>query len=200
MRLIGLTGGIATGKTTVAGMLAARGARVIDADLLAREVVRPGGPALNQIADAFGPEVLDAGGALDRAAVGRMVFADQRRRRQLEEITHPHISELMATRVAEALDGPAPLVVADIPLLFEKSRQSMFEGTLLVYAPESEQLRRLVERDGLGEDAARQRLASQLPIDSKRALATWVVDNSGSLSETDRMVGRWWERVVAAPD
>ncbi|MDQ2960585.1 MAG: dephospho-CoA kinase [Candidatus Dormibacteraeota bacterium] len=199
MRLTGLTGGIATGKTTVAGMLTARGALVVDADVLAREVVAPGRPALLQIAAVFGPEALDAHGALNRAAVGRIVFADPRRRRQLEEITHPLISELMGARLAAALEGPSPLVVADIPLLFENARQSMFEGTLLVYAPEAEQLRRLVERDGLDEQEARQRLASQMPIDRKRELATWVIDNSGPLDQTDQAVGRWWERFVTGP-
>lgn len=199
MRLIGLTGGIATGKSTVAALLAEHGAAVIDADLLAREVVAAGSPALGEIVAAFGAGVLGADGALDRAALAGLVFGDRSRRRVLEAITHPRINELMAARVAAALAGPAPLVVADVPLLFEGRRQSMFEGTLLAYAPAPVQLRRIMTRDGIDEEAARARLDAQLPIDDKRSMATWVVDNSGTLSATAAAVGGWWEELVPGP-
>ena len=198
MRLIGLTGGIGSGKSTVARMLAARGATVIDADLLARDVVEPGAPALAEIAAEFGPWVLQADGHLDRTALGALVFSDEQARLRLNAITHPRVGELMQQRVAEALASPAPLVVVDVPLLFEGGRQTMFEGVMLVWAPVAVQLQRLVERDGWSEAEARQRIAAQMPIDAKRALATWVVDNSGSPADTERQVEGWWAEYVIA--
>ena len=196
MHLIGLTGGIGSGKSTVAGMLAARGASVVDADLLAREVVEPGTPALAEIAAEFGPAVLLPDGRLDRAALGAVVFADAARRERLNAITHPRVGELTQTRVAQALASGAPLVVVDIPLLFEGSRQAMFEGVLLVWVPPDLQLRRLVERDGMSADDARARIDAQMPIDDKRALATWVIDNSGTVQDTQRQVDVWWSEHV----
>lgn len=196
MRLIGLTGGIATGKSTVARLLAGRGAAVVDADLLAREVVEPGAPALEEIAAAFGPGVLTATGELDRAALGAVVFADPEARRRLEAITHPRIGALMQQRIAAGLGSPVPLVVADIPLLFEGGRDGIVEGVLLVDAPEDVQLRRLMLRDGIDEAAARARVGAQMPLAEKRRRATWVIDNGGSPGETAAQVGAWWERWV----
>ena len=196
MRLIGLTGGIATGKTTVNRMLAARGAAVIDADELAREAVRPGEPTLERVIEHFGAGILRADGSLDRARLGAIVFADPTARRDLEAITHPRILELMHERIAAAMAGDAPLVVVDIPLLFENGRETLFEGVLLVYAPPDIQVRRLHERNQLDETAALQRLSAQLPIDEKRARATWVIDNSGSPDATQREVDAWWDSVV----
>ncbi|MGA7987460.1 MAG: dephospho-CoA kinase [Candidatus Dormiibacterota bacterium] len=197
MRLIGLTGGIATGKTTVDRMLVARGATVIDADDLAREAVRPGEPALDAIVERFGKDVLQSDGSLDRGRLGAIVFADADARHDLDRITHPRIAELMRERIAAALDGEAPLVVVDIPLLFENARENMFEGVLVVYAPVDVQIERLRERNGLGEAVALQRLAAQLPIDEKRARATWVIDNSGGMDATERAVAAWWDLVVS---
>jgi dephospho-CoA kinase len=197
MRLIGLTGGIATGKSTVARLLADHGAAVVDADLLAREVVVPGAPALSEIVDAFGAGVLTPEGALDRPALGAIVFADASRRRRLEEITHPRIGTLMAERIAAGLASEAPLVVADIPLLFENDRRTPVEGVLLVDAPPEVQLRRLVLRDGLSEEDARRRVAAQMPLADKRRLATWVIDNGGSEERTAEQVDSWWRQVVA---
>lgn len=196
MRLIGVTGGIATGKSTVDRLLAAHGASVIDADELAREAVRPGEPALDEVAARFGREVLLPNGNLDRGRLGEVVFADPEARRDLERITHPRINELMGERIATALAGPAPLVAVDIPLLFESAREAMFEGVLLVYAPPEVQVRRLRERNGLDEAAALQRLAAQLPIDEKRDRATWIIDNSDGLDATSRAVDLWWETAV----
>ena len=198
MRLIGLTGGIGTGKSTVARMLVARGAALVDADLLAREVVEAGTPALAEIAAEFGPAVLHADGSLDREAMGALVFADEERRLRLNAITHPRVAELMQQRVAAALASDAPLVVVDVPLLFEGGRQGMFEGVMLVWTPAAVQLARLVERDGWPFDEARQRVAAQMPIDDKRALATWVIDNSGSPAQTEAQVARWWAENVGA--
>jgi dephospho-CoA kinase len=197
MRLIGLTGGIGSGKSTVAAMLAGRGASVVDADLLAREVVEPGTPALAEIAAEFGPGVLLPDGRLDRPALGAIVFADAARRERLNAITHPRVGALMQSRIAEALASDAPLVVVDVPLLFEGGRQELFEGVLLVWVPAEMQARRLVERDGMREDDARARIAAQMPIDDKRALADWVVDNSGVPAATERQVDAWWRAHVA---
>jgi dephospho-CoA kinase len=196
MRLIGVTGGIATGKSTVDRMLADRGAIVIDADELAREAVRPGEPTLDEVATRFGRDAIRPDGTLDRGRVGEIVFADAEARRDLERITHPRIIELMQERIAAALAGTAPLVAVDIPLLFESAREAMFEGVLLVYAPRDVQLRRLRERNGLDEDAGLQRLAAQLPIDDKRDRATWIIDNSLGIDATARAVDLWWETVV----
>jgi dephospho-CoA kinase len=196
MRLIGVTGGIATGKSTVDHMLAARGAAVIDADELARDAVRPGEATLDQVAQRFGHGVIQEDGTLDRKRLGEIVFADAESRRELERITHPRILELMQERIAGALAGPAPLVAVDVPLLFENRREAMFEGVLLVYAPQHVQIQRLRERNGLDETAALQRLAAQLPIDEKRDRATWVIDNSNGLDATATAVGAWWESVV----
>jgi len=193
VRIIGLTGGIATGKSTVAAMLASRGAAVVDADLLAREVVEPGSPGLVAVAAAFGAEVLTATGRLDRARLAAIVFADPASRRRLEEITHPLIHARIDERVAAAAAARPPLVVAQVPLLFEIGGQSAYpDGVLLVYADAATQLRRLHERDGLSEEAARLRLAAQLPIERKRKLATWVIDNGGRRADTESAVDRWW--------
>ena len=196
MRVIGLTGGIATGKSAVAAMLASRGAAVVDADRLAREVVEPGRPALAEIAAEFGPEVIAADGSLDRPALAAVVFADARRRRRLEAITHPRISALMGERIAAAIAAGPALVVVDIPLLFENGRAGMVEGVLVVYADVATQLRRLVERDGMSEADARGRIAAQMPVEDKRRLATWVIDNGGDVDATRAQVDAWWAEVV----
>ena len=197
MRLIGLTGGIATGKSSVATMLAARGATVIDSDALAREAVLPGEPTLERVVQRFGTGVLLPDGTLDRRQLGEIVFADATARHDLEGITHPRIVELSQQRVAVALASDAPLVAVDIPLLYEGERESTFPGVLVVYAPPEVQIRRLRERNGLDEAAAQQRLDAQLPIDEKRRRATWVIDNSGDLDATERQVDAWWAAVVS---
>jgi dephospho-CoA kinase len=198
MRLIGLTGSIGTGKSTVDRMLMAHGAALVDADRLAREVVEPGTPGLAEVVAEFGEGVLLADGSLDRTALGALVFADADRRERLNRITHPRVAQLMQERIAAALASDAPLVVVDIPLLFETGRQSLFEGVLLVWAPPDVQLRRLVERDGWTEAEAAQRIAAQMPAGEKRALATWVIDNSGSEEATQEQVDRWWAENVGA--
>jgi dephospho-CoA kinase len=199
MRLIGLTGGIATGKSTVAAMFRARGAALVDADALAREVVRPGSPALRDIAAEFGGRALHPGGGLDRAAMAELVFADPTLRRRLEAITHPRIQALMAERIAAELATDAPVVVADVPLLFESARTIRLEGVLLVDCAEETQLRRLMERDGIDSDAARQRIAAQLPMEEKRRRATWILENNGTIDRTAEHFERWWRDTVAAP-
>ena len=189
--LIGLTGGIACGKSTVANMLVDRGAALIDADLLAREVVEPGQPALEQIRQTFGEDMLLPDGTLDRKRLGSIVFADEGRRRQLEQIIHPQVRRLMLERIQAA--GSASLIVVDVPLLYESGMESMFEAVMVVYVPEWMQLERLMQRDQLSEEEAWRRIRAQMPIEEKRQRADIVIDNSGTIEETERQLDEWWQ-------
>jgi dephospho-CoA kinase len=191
-RVIGLTGGIASGKSTVAGLLAAKGAWIVDADQLARRVVGPGSPALSEIARSFGPEVIAADGALDRARLGELVFADESARERLNSIVHPGVLELSQDEIREAQSAGAGLVVYDVPLLFETERQGEFDGTLVAWVEPQTQLLRLRLRSDLSEADAQARIASQMPLERKRDLADWVIDNSGSLEETRDLVEALW--------
>ncbi|HVA22004.1 MAG TPA: dephospho-CoA kinase [Candidatus Micrarchaeia archaeon] len=195
-RVVGLTGGVATGKSTAAAMLRERGAVVVDADELARRVVEPGQPALDAIVAAFGPTALAADGTLDRSRLAALVFADASARARLEAITHPRIRALGDALVRAGQAAGAPVVVYDIPLLFEVGRAADVDGVLLVYAPPHLQLARLQRRDRLGPDEAARRLAAQWPIDRKRPLATWVIDNGGTRTATREQVEAWWRQVV----
>ncbi|MDQ6885166.1 MAG: dephospho-CoA kinase [Candidatus Dormibacteraeota bacterium] len=183
MRVLGLTGGIGSGKSTVARMFTDLGAEVIDADQLAREVVEPGEPALEQIRAAFGNDVLRDDGRLDRARLAEIVFSDPVARERLNAITHPRILARMQAEV-RSRHGRSGLLLLDIPLLFENGRQAMVEKVILVWVDAATQLRRLCERDHLGEPEARRRIAAQMPLDQKRSMADEVIDNSGTLAET----------------
>ena len=193
MKVLGLTGGIGSGKSMVASMFAQLGADVIDADQLAREVVQPGQPALEEIAAAFGRDILLPDGRLDRGMLARIIFADPVARARLNAITHPRIQERMATEMALRGSRPGVLIV-DIPLLFENDRTSSVESVIVVWVDPKTQLRRLIERDGLTADEARQRIAAQMPLDEKRARADLVVDNSGSRDNTRRQVEAIYRR------
>ena len=193
--VIGLTGGIASGKSTVGRMLEYLGAAVVDADQLAREVVAPGTPGLREVVAAFGSDVLDEEGRLARERLGERVFADPGERRRLERILHPRIAELARQRLA-AVRGR--LAVYQAPLIFETGREGEFQGVLLVDCEPDLQLSRLMVRDRLGEADARARLAAQLPAAERRRRATWVVDNSGSLDDTRAQLLRLWESELAA--
>lgn len=177
--VVGLTGGIACGKSTVARMLAERGVAIVDADRLAREVVAPGTPGLAKVVEAFGDGILDESGALDRAKLGAIVFHDPAARARLEAITHPLIAIAGMQAIASHRDGPSPYVVYEAALLVETGRHTTFPGLIVVAVTPSTQLERLVARDGLGESDARARIASQMPIDAKVAVATWVIHNDG---------------------
>jgi len=187
--LVGLTGSIATGKSTVSRMFAHLGARVIDADLLAREVVMPGQAAHARIVEEFGPQVVQEDGALDRKALGAVVFADASKRKRLEEITHPAIG-LRQQRILSVLDEEAfeGVVIWDAALLFEGGGAAKMDRVVVVYADPETERRRLMERDGLSEADARARIASQMPIAEKAKLADHVIDNSGTREETERQV------------
>jgi dephospho-CoA kinase len=194
MRVVGLTGGIASGKSTVSEMFRALGAEVIDADQVARDVVAPGTPGLHDLARRF-PGVVDAAGNLDRTALGARVFADAAERRALEAIVHPRIREEVARRIEALARAGLQVVLYDAALLIENGLHRGMEGVILVSAPEAVQRARLVARDGLDDAAISARLAAQLPLADKRAHATWVVDNGGTLDETRAQVRRIWEAI-----
>ena len=187
MKVLGLTGGIGSGKSMVASMFAKLGADVIDADQLAREIVEPGQAALEEIATAFGRNILMPDGRLDRGKLARVIFADPVARGRLNAITHPRIQDRIATEIAARGSRPGVLIV-DIPLLYENDRTGTVEAVIVVWVDPKTQLRRLIERDGLSENEARQRIAAQMPLDEKRARADLVVDNSGSRENTRRQV------------
>ncbi|WP_414172356.1 dephospho-CoA kinase [Clavibacter tessellarius] len=193
MRVIGLTGGIAAGKTVVADRLAELGAVRIDADRLAREVVEPGTPALAEIARRFGAGVIDSDGALDRPALGAIVFQDPDARRDLEAITHPAVRALSAQRMAEAGEAdPDAVVVYDIPLLVESGRTDEFERIVVVHAPRAERIRRLVELRGMAAEEAERRIALQASDDERLRVADDVIDSGVSLASTLEQTDRLW--------
>ncbi|WP_199624492.1 dephospho-CoA kinase [Paenibacillus alkalitolerans] len=190
----GLTGGIACGKSTVARMFAQRGAHIVDADVIAREVVLPGRPALTKIVEAFGESVLRQDGTLHRKRLGEIVFADTEARKTLESILHPPIRAEMRRQMEhwnETDNGS--LVLADIPLLYESGLDKLFsfEEIIVVYVPRHVQIERLRLRDGLSHDEAERRLASQMPIEDKKRLADVVIDNSGTIEDTERQVEQY---------
>ena len=193
MKVLGLTGGIGSGKSMVTSMFAQLGADVIDADRLAREVVEPGQPALAEIATEFGRDILMPDGRLDRGKLARIIFADPVARGRLNAITHPRIQERMAAEMA-ARESRQGVLIVDIPLLYENDRTGTVESVIVVWVDPKTQLRRLVERDGLTEEEARQRIAAQMPLDEKRARADVVVDNSGSRVNTRRQVEAIYRR------
>lgn len=178
---VGLTGGVASGKSTVAALLAELGAVVIDADLLAREVVAPGTDGLEEVVAAFGPHVLADDGGLDRAALGAIVFADPERRRLLEEIIHPRVRARAAQLEASA--DPDAVVVHDIPLLTETGQAGDFDAVIVVDVPVETQLDRLVGLRGMAEGDARARIAAQATREQRAAVATYLIDNTGTLAE-----------------
>ncbi|HEY1133857.1 MAG TPA: dephospho-CoA kinase [Nocardioides sp.] len=175
---VGLTGGIASGKSTVATIMRELGAVVIDSDQLAREVVEPGTPGLAQVVEEFGADVLASDGTLDRPALGAIVFADPSRRAALEQILHPLIRARGAE--LEAAAGPDALVVHDIPLLVETGQQGRFDAVVVVDVPEEVQVDRMVTDRGWTEEDARSRIAAQASREDRRAAATYLVDNTGT--------------------
>ena len=187
--LVGLTGGISTGKSVVSMMFAHLGARVIDADVLAREVVAPGQPAHAAIVAEFGPDVLQPDGYLDRKRLGAIVFGDPERRRRLEAITHPAVRQrqqrILSVLEEEEFEG---VVIWDVPLLFETKSAGTMDRVVVVVADEPTQLARLMARDGSAEPDARARMASQMPLSDKAKQAHYVIDNSGTRAETEKQV------------
>lgn len=192
---VGLTGGIGAGKSTVARLLVARGATLVDADRLAREAVEPGSRGLEAVVEAFGPEVLAADGSLDRAALGAVVFADPEARSRLNAVLHPRIAALTAARLAVL---PADTVVVhDVPLLVENRMGAAYHLVLVVHAAQAERVRRLVDDRGMTPDEARARIAAQADDAARRSAADVWIDNSGSPADVAREVDRLWDgRIV----
>jgi dephospho-CoA kinase len=189
--LVGLTGGIGAGKSTVAELLAARGAVVVDADRVARAVVEPGQPALAKLVERFGDGILDGDGRLDRGALAKVAFADEETRRELEGITHPAINEEFTRRVAEA-PGDA-IVVLDVPLLAEseQARKRPYQTVIVVEAPREVRLARLQAR-GVDRADAEARMSAQAGDEERRKLATYIVDNGGDRPTLERRVEEIW--------
>lgn len=196
MRHIGLTGNIASGKSAVADMLVERGAFIVDADVLAREAVMKDSPALDAIVAKWGEGVLDADGNLDRASLRHLVFEDQSELDALNEIVHPEVARLRARAVGAARARGEKVIVSVIPLLFEKHLADEFDAIVLVDAPRSVRLDRIVRDRGVDEAEAMKMIASQMPADLKRARADYVIENAGSLDELEAEVDRVWESIV----
>jgi len=197
MIVAGLTGGIATGKSTVAAIFEEAGARRIDADRAAREAVRKGAPAFHAIVAHFGEAVLLGDGEIDRRRLAEVVFNDPAEQRALERIVHPWVKQEIARRL-ELTRGAAPeaLVILDVPLLFESGMDQGLVAVIVVYVPEQVQLERLMARDALAEPDARARIRAQMPIEKKKSLADFVIDNSGPLEDTRAQTLEVYRRLV----
>lgn len=199
VKLYGLTGGIASGKSTVARELRALGATVVDADAVARDVVEPGTPAADDIRARW-PNVFYANGTLDRKALGQVVFDDLDALAELEAIIHPRIAERSAGLLSDARERGEPIAFYEAALIVERNLDASFDGLVVVSVPEEVQVQRLVARDGLDEKSARQRLAAQLPLEKKLERATDIIDTAGSESDTRAQVQALWAKLSAATE
>jgi dephospho-CoA kinase len=186
--ILGITGGIASGKSSVTEIFRSLGAAVVSADELAREAVRPGSVTLRKLVERFGRQILQEDETLNRKALARRIFADPRAREALNRITHPAIAELAAERLRDLVQSGAGLIVYEAPLLFEAGAERRVDAVLVVRVDEPLQLQRLMDRDGIGLSEARARIAAQMPQQEKVARADYVIDNSGSPAETEARV------------
>ena len=197
--LLGVTGSIATGKSTVAAMLEKLGARTIDFDVLSRVVVEPGKPAWKDIVAFFGEQVLRQDQTLDREKLRDIVFKDLQKKKKLESFQHPRIGEEFIELVKQyAGQDPDAIIQAVVPLLIEVNMQSMFHNILMVYASEDEQKKRLMKRDAVSEEMAMNMIRSQLPVDEKKGYCDLVIDNSGSPEQTRKQVAKLWQKLKKA--
>ncbi len=192
---IGLTGGIASGKSTVANMCKEMGIPIIDADIEARGAVEPGEPAYRKIIESFGSDILMPGGGIDRKALGAIIFHDEAKRQLLNGIVHPEVRKKMAEKREAAKKAGSPAIILDIPLLFESKLTNMADKTLVVFVDKEVQLARLMARNSFSEEEAEARIQSQMPLSVKAELADACIDNNGSIEETKRqlldILGRW---------
>jgi dephospho-CoA kinase len=205
--IIGLTGGIGSGKSTVARLFEKLGAVLIDSDAIVHELQAPGAPLLEQIAEAFGRHLIDESGALDRKALGALVFRDEQMRLRLNALVHPAVGAETLRRVVAARDAGTSVVVIDIPLLFESRRSGRggaalmdFQATVVVWVPEAVQVERTMARDACTREEALRRVRAQMPLSEKRALADYVIDNSGAPEDTERQVREVFDAIRAAAD
>jgi dephospho-CoA kinase len=195
--LLGVTGGIATGKSTVAGMLEEMGARLIDFDVLSRVVVKPGKPAYEDIVSFFGKGVLLADKTLDRKKLKEIVFQDMEKLRKLEGFTHPRIWDEFLLQIEGYAREKGPFIIqVVVSLLIETNMQSLFDHLLMVYVPEEVQLKRLIERDDISQGLARNIIRSQMPVAEKKGYCDLIVDNSGSLEQTHKQVEEIWRKLT----
>jgi len=197
LKLIGLTGGAGSGKSTVAEMFRQLGAAIVDADEASHAVYAPQTPGFEAVVSEFGPGYL-RNGEIDRARLGELVFHDEDARRRLNAIVHPLVREWMAERTVAAADDGKEIVVHDVPLLFENALEPMYGDVVLVYTPEKLQMRRLVAGRRMDPDRARAIIAAQLPIEEKRRRAQHVIDNSGSREHTREQVEKIWTELTSA--
>ncbi len=197
MKIIGLTGGIGSGKSTVSRMLRGLGARIIDADQVARDVVEKGKPALNEIVEVFGKETLLEDGTLDRKKLGAIIFSDAGKREKLNEITHPRIIEEIRLRIEKyKSENIADVIVLDCALLFEMNMESMVEESWLVSLDRHTQIKRIMNRDELTEEDAQKRINAQMSLEKKAERATRIIDNSSEVNETHKQVLELWNTAV----
>lgn len=195
--LLGVTGGIASGKTTVSRMLEALGAPAIDFDILARQVVGPGKPAYAKIVDYFGKQVVKPDGTLNRERISEIVFSDAEKRKALERFIHPAVFDTFAEQVRDiAGNRPDAVIQGVVPLLYEVNMQSVFHKIVVVHVSPETQLKRLLRREGITVEAAAARIASQMSIDEKRRQADYVIDNTGNVEETEKRVAEVWQLVL----
>jgi dephospho-CoA kinase len=195
---VGLTGGIGTGKSTIAAMFAKRGAYVLDYDELSHYVVEPEKPAWRDIVDFFGPSILREDRTINRPRLGEIVFADADKRRQLQSFIYPRLGEEYARRIQEITQkDPNAIIMADVPLLIETGMKSMFEKIILVYATREQQLGRMTARNGFDLESATKRLNAQMPIEEKLQYADYVVHNTGSLAAAEEQVEGIWNELVS---
>lgn len=196
MYIIGLTGGIASGKSTVSRMLSELGAFIIDADKLSREITQPGKPAWREIVKKFGPDIVQANGEIDRQCLGQLVFANRQARAELEQITHPHIEIAVNAAIADAAKGGFAVIVLDVPLLIEVGWHTKVDAVWVVYVNEQTQLARLMSRDNNSEAAARARMKAQLALQEKLKYADVVIDNSDTIETTQKNVIKAWNEIT----
>jgi dephospho-CoA kinase len=197
VKLVGLTGGVGSGKSTVAAVLRELGSELVDADEASHAVYEPGTPGFDAVIREFG-DAYARDGRIDRRRLGELVFRDADARRRLNAIVHPLVRDWMAARTVEAVERGAEVVVQDVPLLFENGLERLYSSVILVYVPENMQIERLVHGRGFTPEHAREVIAAQIPIEEKRRLAHHVIDNRGTIEETRAQVAQLWAKLLHA--
>ena len=196
MNIIGLTGGIASGKSTVSSFFRQKGAAVLDADRIARELSEPGGKLHAEYVHHFGAEVLQSDGTLNRRRIGQIVFSDPQQKQWLDAVSHPAIRAELLRKLEQKRNEKQRLILLDVPLLFESGWDKMADKTCLVYVDESVQLQRLMKRDGYTRREAQDRIAAQMPLEEKKKRADYLIDNNGSLMDTVQQAEELWKEWI----